>query len=70
MTELKRCPFCGGKALLLHEGVKGITYECSFVSCSKRDCAARTQSVTISTEYCSDDKAAELWNRREEAWDD
>ena len=66
MTDLKRCPFCGGKALLLHDGDGKLIYEYSYVCCSNRGCAARTQSVSISTEYCSDDKAAELWNRREE----
>lgn len=70
MTELKRCPFCGGKALLMHEGVKEMTHVYSFVSCSMRNCSAKTRLVEMSTDYCSDEKAAELWNRRTEVYDD
>ena len=60
--ELLPCPFCGGKASLLWDQISGRT--ASFVKCSVCGCGARTQQVVISTEYSSDEKAAELWNRR------
>ena len=59
--ELLPCPFCGGKAQLLHEH-RGITY--SYVICMK--CAAQTDIFQISTEHSSDEKAVAAWNRRAE----
>jgi Lar family restriction alleviation protein len=42
MTELKKCPFCGGRAFLERSGaiLKGETYMVAYVRCSV--CFART----------------------------
>lgn len=50
MTELKPCPFCGGKALRNHVGVKHIAF------CTK--CNASTGQFIISKER------DEAWNKR------
>lgn len=55
-SELKPCPFCGGKAVLLHtEGI----YELShfFVTCNS--CGVETPRVCRTKE-----QACEVWNRR------
>ena len=58
MTELKPCPFCGGKALLGFSRDEHLN-ERHYVICeSIIKCGCLTQ-------YCnSKDKAKELWNRR------
>lgn len=58
--KLLPCPFCGGKASLLWDQIGGRS--ASYIVCV--ECDARTKKVIISTEYSSDEKAAELWNRR------
>ena len=60
MDDLKPCPFCGSKAVLAHDAVISNTY--SYVRCDK--CRARIIGIPISTEYSSDEKAIEAWNRR------
>lgn len=54
-TELKPCPFCGGKARLRKESHReyAATYS---VTC--QDCFVKTRS------YSFDDKAIDTWNRR------
>ena len=59
-TELKSCPFCGGKALLSHDRV-GI--EASYVRCEK--CGLESIRFIKSFECASDDRAVEFWNRRD-----
>jgi len=54
MTELKRCPFCGGEARLWHPKEYGITL--GSVKCNS--CGASTESFT------DDDSAIEAWNKR------
>lgn len=62
--KIKPCPFCGGEARLEHpsgpymEPYKGA----SMVECT--NCHAMTRSFSVATEYSSDDKAIEAWNRR------
>lgn len=61
--ELKKCPFCGGKAELS----RGNKSSCnsviiSFVRC--KDCGAVGQKFEINSKYSSDEKAIEAWNRR------
>ena len=54
MTELKRCPFCGGEA-----GIDEDKYECEvnyYASCSK--CVAETGSNETKSE------AIDCWNKR------
>ena len=60
MTELKPCPFCGGKArLFVGNGVR--------VICSK--CYAGTRILTDNMEYESNavEMVVEAWNRRADA---
>lgn len=60
MTELKSCPFCGGKArLFVGNGVR--------VICSK--CYAGTRILTDNMEYESNavEMVVEAWNRRADA---
>ena len=55
MEELKRCPFCGGKAeLSVKHGFKGEVIA-AFVYCTK--CGVSTLS------YASQSTAIESWNR-------
>ena len=62
MNELKPCPFCGGKAILW---VNQMYPEMrSYIQCMK--CGAKTDEFMISTNFSSDDRAAEAWNRRAE----
>lgn len=56
--ELKKCPFCGGKATLN----AGSDRNYSLVKC--RDCGAESGMVKVSAEYCADERAIEAWNRR------
>ena len=57
--KLKPCPFCGGIGKL---ETAGINNNYSFVKC--KECGAGSRAFRISNEYCSDEKAAEAWNRR------
>ena len=50
MTELKPCPFCGGKATERYECLNGV-----FVQCN--ECG-------VSTHVSSSVDAIETWNRR------
>ena len=60
MTELKRCPFCGGKA---HIEQKWVTYG-NAVRVYCKSCNAKSNYIHISAEYCARDKVKELWNGR------
>lgn len=57
--NLKPCPFCGGKAMMLPIE-SNRTY--SMVKCLT--CGAESGMVKISAEYSSDEIAVEKWNRR------
>lgn len=55
-TELKPCPFCGGKAVI---------YSCTslaFIQCE--NCKSRTPSIEANTRYCAKERVVELWDRR------
>ena len=56
MTDLKLCPFCGGKAFVYYSGSPG-NGDFSEVICEK--CSCRTDKIR-------GDKAIEVWNRRVE----
>lgn len=55
--ELKPCPFCGGKAVIVDRFC-----DCVAVACTT--CRASTIAIEISKTYNADEKAAEVWNRR------
>ena len=50
--ELKPCPFCGGKAMM-------VNWDADWVECSV--CHARSEGFTV---YSSKELAKEAWNRR------
>lgn len=56
--EIKNCPFCGGKAELLHGSLETTSY----VRCVK--CRAKTDPIDAKPNVCSDEKAIEMWNKR------
>ena len=67
MSEgLRPCPFCGGDAKLDHYAGDRYAGEVtlSFIRCKK--CGAITYKYRMSTDYSSDEKAIEAWNRRVE----
>lgn len=55
MSELKPCPFCGGKASINYHGHNAHSIECNI-------CHART-SITGGIERCVDE-----WNARSDVW--
>lgn len=55
--KLKPCPFCGGVARIASVGETVV-----FVTC--QTCHVGTQGISVSAEYCANEKAAEEWNRR------
>lgn len=60
MTELKRCPFCGGEATL----VEGLYNDrlFSYVSCDNDNCNAKTGRCD------TNDEAITRWNNRPNPW--
>lgn len=60
MSKLKPCPFCGGEAIMRH--ISSIMDVFSYVTCTR--CGVQSPNFKVSSEYASDDKAAEAWNRR------
>lgn len=60
MSELKPCPFCGGKAMIEQAKVrKG--YETYIVCCG---CLVDMPTITYDTQEEADKKAIKAWNRR------
>ena len=57
-TELKCCPFCGGKARLVRAPMFGT---CAFI-CGNKDCGA---DVMFYGAEADTKKAKERWNRRQ-----
>ena len=62
MTELEKCPFCGGEAELGHTDRNSEYGNTSFVFC--KECSANGKMVRVSSKYSSDERAIEAWNRR------
>lgn len=68
-TDLKPCPFCGGKAEIRRGGKGNASApEMSWVACTR--CGARTEAWTVSASYASDEMAVNSWNRRPEDLDE
>ena len=61
-TELKNCPFCGGKAELIHDDTTtyGFPTPNWAVRCESEICIAHE----ISPAYSQHESAIEDWNRR------
>lgn len=55
ISELKPCPFCGGKAKLKH--IKGYGY---YIRCDGVGCGLQVYTHPVKNKY----KAIEVWNRR------
>lgn len=62
MRNLSTCPFCGRVGRLNHRFENGQQH--SVIICE--GCGAETMTIPISTEYSSDLKVIDLWNRRAE----
>jgi hypothetical protein len=63
-TELKPCPFCGGKAYI---GRTKKTLSLQYaVGCGNSRCIANRLSNPFVLHYLSRNEAAEAWNRRAE----
>lgn len=56
MEELKRCPFCGGKASYF-DALGWCAVQCD-------ECHATTRSIQACCEYSAKEKVIEAWNRR------
>ena len=63
MSELKPCPFCGGKAELTHERDSFLNFAIySAIMCSK--CGVKSPRFQQKCATASDEEAAKAWNRR------
>ena len=65
MTELKKCPFCGGEAKLNYERIQG--EDKGFwaqVKCKK--CCGRSGGTWAGSYNAAERKEMEAWNRRAE----
>lgn len=67
-TDLKPCPFCGGKAEFVRKQVKTKGHWCDAVYVHCTNCDARSNRVLYSAKYHKNDseylEAQEAWNRR------
>lgn len=62
MDELKKCPFCGGKAAVFaHNGVKVLCLTCGAQTDSHIDFMARTGRCTNAVAV---KQVVDAWNRR------
>jgi hypothetical protein len=61
--EIDNCPCCGGEAKIQGPFV-GLGPSYIYIKC--KDCGLRTRNVQASTDYCAEDEAIKLWNRRGE----
>lgn len=60
--DLLECPFCNGKARLLHENLGINKY--SYIMCM--GCEVETRKFIISTDHSCDEEAIKAWNRRKD----
>jgi Lar family restriction alleviation protein len=59
-TELKPCPFCGGKAELVKDRMALSFADSFFIRCDNADCYVKPQTP----HRLSKDDAVNIWNRR------
>lgn len=68
MTDLKPCPFCGGKAEFARKQVKTKGHWCDAVYVRCTNCDARSNRLLYSKKYHKNGseyiEAQEAWNRR------
>ena len=65
MAELKKCPFCGGKAKLYYAPVNVVMkISCFGVSCESCKVMIGTVAAGKTDFFRTPDEAAEAWNRR------
>lgn len=62
MSELKRCPFCGGKAQL--QQIPSATWDKFVVTCKSSKCCAFYIGYCDEGLYDTRTKAVEAWNTR------
>ena len=66
MTELKSCPFCGGKAETETYRKERTLFQrekmCIYIRC--KDCGAETKAYSESPYYSAKEYAVTAWNRR------
>ena len=65
-TDLKACPFCGGKAILKNLGANPITKDPTFymLECQGAGCGANVSFNTRRGDGTTKAGAVENWNRR------
>lgn len=61
MTELKPCPFCGGKAMVFHD--EGEYLRPYYVGCDNDECLGFSK---LGWTYVTEEEAANAWNTRHE----
>ena len=61
--KLKECPCCGGEAEMKETRYIDATPSSVKVLCKK--CALQTKSFIESLDYCANEEAEKVWNRRE-----
>ena len=60
MIELKRCPFCGGEAILVHDAKREIYGTDRYMTGVAIGC----NTCTVNMLYGSEKRVIEAWNRR------
>lgn len=64
MINLKKCPFCGGEAMIKSETALSGKYSSFYIKCSS--CEIQTLSyVDMGGDLKALKQAVEVWNRRE-----
>ena len=67
MSELKPCPFCGGRAEV-KKSTFGNNTGYAFIIC--KSCEASSKNFNMSLDICAVEEATKAWNRRAERGED
>ena len=67
MSELKPCPFCGGKAEV-KKSMFGNNLGYALIAC--KSCGASSKDFKLSLDFCAVEEATKAWNRRAERSED